>query len=102
MKKDFIYFIQIGEESERLFKIGTTNDIERRMKEHERNYKKTVKVLWKSPPYSKYTTLRVEDKTIAQWKEEGIFHYIRNDRFIIPENITEIKIKVRKEYVVSI
>ena len=102
MKKDFVYFIQIGEPSERLFKIGTTNNMKRRMREHEKYYGKKVVVLWQSPAYSKWTTLRIEDKMKNQWIEEGIFEYLRNDRFLIPEKVKEVMIKVRKEYVVSI
>lgn len=102
IKKDFVYFIQIGEPSERLFKIGTTNNMQRRMREHEKYYGKKVVVLWQSPAYSKWTTLRVEDKMKNQWIEEGIFEYLRNDRFLIPKKIKEVRIKVRKEYVVSI
>jgi len=40
MKNEFIYFIQIREPQERLSKIGTTNNIKRRMQEHKRYYKK--------------------------------------------------------------
>lgn len=100
-KQDFVYFIQIGED-DRIFKIGTTNDIDRRMKEHKRYFKKPIKVLWVSPAYSKYTTLRVEDDTKNLWRETTNWEYIRNDRFRIPEDVTEVRIKVRKEYVVSL
>ena len=37
--REYIYFIRIGEPAERLFKIGTTNNINRRMKEHKKAYK---------------------------------------------------------------
>lgn len=99
-KGEYIYFIRIGEPQERLFKIGTTNNIKRRMKEHEKTYHKKITVLWISSPYSKYTTLRVEDNMINKWKEEGVFKYIRNDRFVIPPWINKVKIKVRKEWTV--
>ena len=102
MKQDFVYFIQIGDPADRLFKIGTTNNIKRRMREHEKYYGKKVIVLWQSPAYSKWTTLRVEDNMKTQWIEEGIFEYLRNDRFLIPAEVHEVRIKVRKEYVVSI
>ena len=72
------------------------------MREHEKYYGKKVVVLWQSPAYSKWTTLRIEDKMKNQWIEEGIFEYLRNDRFLIPQKIKEVRIKVRKEYVVSI
>jgi len=100
-KKDHIYFIRIGSISERLYKIGTTNNIVRRIKEHERYYKKSITLLWLSPAYSKYTTLRVEDRTISTWKNLEGFKYVRNDRFIIDPKINKVTIKVRKEWTVE-
>lgn len=96
--KEFIYFIRIGEPADRLFKIGTTNNIKRRMTEHRRTYKKDVTVLGIIPVTSKYTTLRVEENTKKIWKNEPGWIYHRNDRFTIPPEVTEVTIKVRKEY----
>ena len=79
-KVDHIYFIRVGDPSENLYKIGTTNNLKRRMREHEKNYQKPIEVLWVSPAYSKWTTLRVETATIEQWKQMEGFEYIRNDR----------------------
>lgn len=98
MKNDYLYFIRIGDPSENLYKIGTTNNIRRRMTQHERYYQKPVTVLWISSLYSKYTTLRVEECTIEKWKQMEGFRYIRNDRFIIDPSIRKISIKVRKEW----
>lgn len=99
---DYLYFIQIGDPEERLFKIGTTNNINRRMLEHRRTYKKDIHVLWVSPTYKKSTTLLVENKMKATWKEQEGMEYIPKDRFIINENIQKITIKVRKEYVIKL
>lgn len=101
MKSDYIYFIRIGAKPDRLFKIGTTNNVERRMREHRKKYGKPIEVLWISKPYSKFTTLRVEEETKRRWRELDKFQYIRNDRFVIPENVNQVTIKVRKEWVVS-
>ena len=98
MKGNYIYFIRIGDPSENLYKIGTTNNIRRRMTQHESYYKKSVTVLWVSKPYSKYTTLRVEDYTIQKWKQKDGFQYVRNDRFIIDPSIHKVSVKVRKEW----
>ena len=98
MKTDYLYFIRIGDPSENLYKIGTTNNIRRRMAQHERYYQKPVTVLWTSNPYSKYTTLRIEERTIEKWKQMEGFQYIRNDRFIIDPSIHKISIKVRKKW----
>jgi len=96
--KEYIYFIRIGEPADRLFKIGTTNDIKRRMGEHRRGYKKDITILGVIPVTSKYTTLRVEEQTKEIWKNEPGWIYHRNDRFTIPPEVTEVTIKVRKEY----
>lgn len=101
MKKDHIYFIRIGAPSDNLYKIGTTNNMARRMRQHERNYKKSIEVIWISPAYSKYTTLRVEEQTISNWRNLDGFKYIRNDRFIINPSIHQVKIKVRKEWTID-
>jgi predicted GIY-YIG superfamily endonuclease len=100
-KEDFIYFIRIGAPCHNLYKIGTTNNMERRMKEHENYYGEKVTVLWQSPPYSKWTTLRVEENTKEIWKKTEGFEYLRNDRFVINPEIRQVKIKVRKEWVVD-
>lgn len=100
-KKDHVYFIRIGDPSENLYKIGTTNNIKRRMYTHERNYQKPIEILWVSPAYSKWTTLRVETAMIEQWKQTEGFKYIRNDRFIIDPTIRSVTIKVRKNWIVD-
>ena len=101
MKKNYLYFICIGAPSDNLYKIGTTNNIARRMRQHELYYKKPIKLIWVSPAYSKYTTLRVEEQTINRWRELEGFKYIRNDRFIISPEIHQVKIKVKKEWTID-
>ena len=97
--KHYIYFIRIGEPDKRLFKIGTTNNMNRRMNEHKRYYKEDVTILGVIPVTSEYTTLRVEKQTKENWIENHPdWQYLRNDRFIIPEDVTEIEIRVRKKY----
>lgn len=102
MAKGYVYFIQIGEPEERLFKIGTTNNIARRMSQHRHYYKKDVKVLWVSPQYSGSTTLAVEKRMINTWRKVEGFHYVPKDRFYIDKNIKQVTIKVRKEWVVNL
>ena len=99
---DYVYFIQIGTVNERLFKVGTTNNVLRRMKEHNKYYKKDIYILWVSPCYSKYTTLRVEDNTKKIWSTLAGFTYKRNDRFIISPIVTKVEIKVRKIYEIAL
>lgn len=100
-KGDCIYCLKIYDSNLSgdgiLIKVGTTNNIERRMKEHLRYYKCNIDVLWISPEYSKYTTLRVEDRTKEKWKKCG-YSYINSDRFVVPKETKKVVIKVRKEY----
>lgn len=100
--KEYIYLIRIGEPADRLFKIGTTNNINRRMSEHKRAYKKDIQILGTIAVTSRYTTLRVEENMISEWKTREGWVYKRNDRFIIPEDVQSVKIKVRKEYEFSL
>ena len=99
----FVYFLRIGEPEERLFKIGTTNNPRRRMLEHERTYKKPVTVLWLSPKLrGRFTSLKVEEDTKEDWIANKNWEYLRNDRFIIPEDVQQIKITIKKDYFVQL
>lgn len=94
-----------------VLKVGTTNDLERRRKEHTRNYKKSphhpmpqereFNYLW-SLPLSKYNTLRYEDKTKEEWKQMELGEYIRNDRFVCEEIPEEVEITIRKTYKIRV
>ena len=96
--KGYNYLLRLHLNGENIIKIGTTNNIKRRMKEHLRSYKCNLTLLWISPIYSKYTTLRVEDSNIRSFREKIDWYYIRNDRFKIPKDTRKVVIKVRKEY----
>lgn len=100
-KGDFVYFISFPKErkkGKKLVKIGTTNDILRRMKEHSKYYNTDVVIEWISPAYSKWTTLRVEDRMKKFWIEKPFWQWVRNDRFLIPDTVSKITITVRKDY----
>lgn len=95
----FLYFLQIGSPKNRLYKIGTTSNIARRMKEHRRYYKEDITILWYKKVKSKYTTLRVEDNQKAEWIEtEKDWECLRNDRFILPKSQASVKVRIRKIY----
>lgn len=101
---DYLYFIQVGEPraGKRIVKIGTTNNIKRRMSQELRQYKQNITILWVSPAYTKYTTLRVEDKMKNVWKSYSDWRYIPNDRFEVPEDITGFTITVRRDWPIEI
>lgn len=102
MKKEYFYVGHYILDGNYYLKIGTTNDLGRRQKEHNRHYKTTFIYDW-SIALSKYTTLMIEDKTREAFKSYG-WNFIPNDRFVFPENEhpTAVKIKVRKEYEVTL
>lgn len=111
-EKEFLYIgYYVDTEGRKMLKIGTTNDLKRRQSEHTRNYRRvknytmppdeTFHYLW-NLPLSKYNTLRYEDKNRTKWIEEGVGEFIRNDRFIISENLTEVTIQIRKSYTIPL
>lgn len=94
-----------------MLKVGTTNDLERRRKEHNRNYRKAEEHRMKKKDVfeydwhlklSKYNTLRFEDRTRQKWQEMGIGEYVRNDRFCCAEKPIEVEITIRKTYKVAL
>lgn len=95
----------------RILKIGTTNDLKRRQREHNRAYKRATahtmptessfEYIW-TLPLSKYNTLRYEDSNKEKWIAENVGEYVRNDRFVIAEDLTEVEVKIRKTYKVAL
>ena len=98
----YLYFLRIGAPENRKFKIGTSNDVLRRMVEHATSYKEPIYVLWVSPLLSKYTTLRIEDRQKQEWIDGKPWDYIKNDRFIIPKGVDRVGIRIRKIYEVAL
>ena len=94
-----------------ILKIGTTNDLQRRRTEHNRNYKRSVKYtlppsgsfeyLW-TLALSKYNTLRYEDYNRQAWRDLGIGEFIKNDRFKLSTPLDYIPVKIRKTYEIAL
>ena len=110
MEKEYLYVGHyIDTEGNYILKIGTTNDLERRAKEHTRNYRRATAYTmpadahfeydW-SRPLSKYNTLRYEDRNRSLWQEMGFGEFVRNDRFCCAEKPAQVAVIVRKEYIV--
>lgn len=113
MNKEFLYVGHYFDtEGNYILKIGTTNDLERRRKEHTRNYRKTshytmpqdeVFVYDWHLPLSKYNTVRYEDKNRELWQNAGIGEYIRNDRFNCGDNKPNcVSITIKKTYEIAL
>lgn len=111
-EKEFLYIGHYIDENGRyILKVGTTNDLKRRKREHERNYKKSHENRMPADgefiydwtlKLSKYNTLRYEDKTRTTWQAEGIGEYIRNDRFFCERKPKEVKVTIRKTYIIPL
>lgn len=90
-----------------ILKIGTTDNLDRRQKEHNRNYAKAKENGFAEGqsfiydwfiPLSKYNTLRIEDRTRDSFIASAFGEYIRNDRFAFAEKPDRIFIEVKKVY----
>ena len=112
MEKELLYVgTYTDTDGNRILKIGTTNDLKRRQREHNRTYKRATahtmptessfEYIW-TLPLSKYNTLRYEDSNKEKWIAENIGEYVRNDRFVISEELTEVEIKIRKTYKIAL
>lgn len=109
MEKEYFYIGHyIDQDDNYILKVGTTNDLERRTKEHTRNYKKSPHSPLKNNcefhmdwfiPLSKYNTLRIEDRTRENLKQISIGQFIANDRFNCGKQAPScIEVKIRKIY----
>ena len=95
-----------------ILKIGTTNNLERRKREHTRNYHKAEEYtlpLNKSfiydwwLPLSKYNSIRYEDCNRQKWIDENMGEFIRNDRFNCGKQCPEeVVIVIKKEYTIRL
>ena len=107
-EKEFLYVGHYTDtEGNRILKIGTTNDLDRRRYEHNTNYRRakthtmpkseSFEYIW-THKLSKYNTLRYEDRNRQTWQEMGIGEFVRNDRFVVSAELEEVEIKIRKTY----
>ena len=112
-EKEFLYVGRYTDtDGNYILKIGTTNDLERRRKEHTRTYRKSkaytmpldneFEYLWHLP-LSKYNTIRFEDRNREAWQNLDFGEFVRNDRFncgTCPPR--EVIVKIRKEYIIAL
>ena len=112
MEKEFLYVGHyVDMNGDYILKIGTTNDLDRRQKEHTRNYKRSPNYTmpedgkfeydW-SRPLSKYNTLRYEDRNREKWQKEEVGNFVRNDRFHCPKKPDFVQITIRKTYQIAL
>ena len=112
MEKEFLYVGHyVDMNGDYILKIGTTNDLDRRQKEHTRNYKRSPNYTmpedgkfeydW-SRPLSKYNTLRYEDRNREKWQKEEVGDFVRNDRFHCPKKPDFVQVTIRKTYQIAL
>ena len=111
-EKEFLYVGHyIDVDGNYILKVGTTNNLDRRAKEHTRNYRRAKAYImpendsfeydW-SKPLSKYNTLRYEDRVREAWTEEQFGEFVRNDRFCCTKKPKSVKITIRKTYEITL
>ena len=111
-EKEFLYVgIYTDTDGNKILKIGTTNDLDRRRYEHNHNYRRAknhtmpkdenFQYIW-THKLSKYNTLRYEDRNRQAWQECGIGEFVRNDRFVLAEEVAEVEVKIRKTYKIAL
>ena len=110
--KEYLYVGHYYDEyGEYILKIGTTNNLERRKKEHTRNYRNNkTNPLPQNQEFeydwfiklSKYNTLRYEDLTRQTWKDKNIGVYLRNDRFLCSNKPEKVFVKIKKIYEIAL
>lgn len=110
--KEFLYFGgYIDTDGNAIFKIGTTNDLNRRKEEHDRAYAKTPNHPRKTEfvyltyiQLSKLNTLRYEEKFKEQMRLANVGEYVENDRFVMSDY--ELKqpllFTIRNEYTINL
>lgn len=100
--KEFLYVGHYIDQNGRyILKIGTTNDLKRRQKEHNRNYGTDFVYDWHLK-LSKYNTLRYEDLNRERWKSQKVGEFVRNDRFVCDIKPQMVTIKIKKLYEIAL
>ena len=113
IEKEYLYVGHyVDADGNYILKVGTTNDLKRRQREHTRNYRRgKTNTLAKDSDFiydwslklSKYNTLRYEDRTRKAWQEAQIGDYIRNDRFNCGKRKPDsVSIQIRKTYIIKL
>lgn len=95
--KGYLYLVYVG--PQRLLKIGTSCNPEKRFADLGRYYNSDVEVLWVSPVLSKWTTLRVEEAFKEKLRWLG-WKWHRQDRFEVYPGAVAVEVKVRNTYTV--
>ena len=112
VEKEYLYVGHYYDtEGNYILKIGTSDNPDRRRKEHTRNYARASKYRMREGcqfeydyliPLSKYNTLRYEDSNRQRLIEENFGTFVRNDRFLCAEKPSEVQIIIKKTYKIKL
>jgi hypothetical protein len=112
MEKEYLYIGHyVDTNGNYILKVGTTNNLDRRKREHTTNYRRTKNyTMPKDETFnydwflklSKYNTLRYEDRTRQKFINEKVGKFVRNDRFCCGVKPPKVVVKIRKEYEVTL
>ena len=110
--KEYLYVGHyISTRGEYILKIGTTNNPERRAKEHTRNYQRSQNYTMRKSdeftydwilPLSWLNTLRYEERNREAWKEQNIGEFVRNDRFVCYKKPKTVTVTIKKTYIIEL
>lgn len=112
MKKDRVfYLLEIGEHKattrenartiERALKVGITNNLERRLKEHEYHYQTNdIKTLFVSELLTWQQAVKMEDRNRKRFKDKG-WEWIPQDRFEKPKGVEKVILERRSRRILK-
>lgn len=98
--KSFVYVMKLfPSEGKYYYKVGISNNPERRKKELKRQYKvDRVEIIWHSPNLAESTARRIENQLLNRISQTH--EMVRKECFYAEEPL-KMTIKIRKEYFVN-
>lgn len=98
--KSFVYVMKFSSSNgEYYYKVGISNNPQRRRKELRRKYKVDhAEIIWQSPNLAESTARRIENELLNKISETH--EMVRKECFYAQEPL-EMVIKIRKEYFVK-
>lgn len=111
MKKAYLYIGHyIDDQGNYILKIGTTNNLKRRLQEHNKYYKEKAKnnkteCNFRYDWYKTFSDKNVElyeKRNKEKLKKAGIGRYLPKDRFICEKKPTKITITIRRDYEIKL
>jgi predicted GIY-YIG superfamily endonuclease len=112
-EKKYLYVLKYLTVNDKIVvKVGTTNNLKRRMYEHNNYYQKkaknhrmpkgaTVELVW-AKQFSAENVEKYEEENKEYWRDLGFGDYVKNDRFVFDEMPPYVEIIIKKSYIISL